>query len=192
MENEYSKALITITSSKLQQCIMAIPDDIMAMEVEKLENDLKPTEKQKQLKIMVQHEIDCARNEERNIVKQNMCRGVMHPNNLDIIIENPKMLAWLLIPDVKEEVKTRRIYQDSLEKLKLIMDELFNRWQLKKDVSAAREYHSIFKTIASRAAPIISRQETKIQKIENPEISRRTNDIEDRIAQLERELGKNR
>lgn len=190
MDNEYTKALVAISSGRLQDCILSIPDDIISMDLEKLEEETKPTEKQRLLKISVQNEIERSRITGESLVKQNMCKGVMHVNSFDQLIENTRLLAWLLIPNVNTEIKTKGIYESSLDKMSKIMEGLYKQWELSQDLEVAKEYHAMFKTIAARASPIVARQETRIQKIPHPD-ERISRDIEERIGQLERDLGKN-
>ena len=175
----------------LQKSITNIPDKYFSMDEEELEKIANPTPRQRHLKIVAQAEITRAVAEERPLSQMNMCRGVMHINNFEKAIKDPVFLAWLLVPNIAVEVKSRLIYEHGLERLKDIMDIIYKRFEETKKLEFAREFHNIFKTIASRAAPIVTRQEVKMQTVPT-EPREEMKDVEERIKQLEQELGKDK
>lgn len=190
--NDLKKAMILVCKEDiLQKSIANIPEKYFSMDEEELEKIANPTPRQRHLKITAQAEITRAISEERPLSQMNMCRGVMHINNFEKAIKDPAFLAWLLVPNVACEVKSRLIYEDGLEKMKELMNVLYNMFEDTKKLEYAREFHNIFKTIAARAAPIVTRQEVKMQSV-SAEPREEMKDVEERIKQLEQELGKDK
>lgn len=197
IENEYSKALVKISSNKLAEIISNIPDELFEKDSKELEEEVKPSETSRQLKIVVQEEIEAAQLEGRNIIASNLFNGVMHHSYFyRNILPDKKLMAWLLIPDVKDVVKIKRTYKKGLDDIRSIMDDILIEMEETNDpevkMSLRNQYHTYFKTFASRAAPIVQRQEIKQMTLKSEVKNKDVESIEERIKKLESELGKNK
>jgi len=197
--DEYKKSLVAVTSHNLMSRIQNLSEELLASDVDELEAEVKPTNKQKELKISIQNELNAAHLEGRCVKVSNFCRGVMSEAYFrKNIMTNKELLTWMLIPSTDSELKMKRIYIDSLNKVDKIMNdisiELDNCADSKERRALRDQYFKFFYTIAQRAAPAVQRQEIKKQEIpyQMPAQEPKSvpNDTEDRIKRLEEQLEK--
>ena len=189
--NEYGKALVEITSCNLKKAVSKIPTKYFEMDIEALEKEAKPKELHKALKITFQAELESAMMEQRFVIKKNLCKGVCHENWLDrSIIKDEKLLAWLLVPSIKDELKVKRAYQDGVDEVRKIMSDIQKEIADTQDFEERKklrdQYHNYFKTLAARAAPIVQRQQIH-QVVENRK-SQEDTQSDQEVTQLLKDL----
>lgn len=183
--------LLPITAPSLASAIQNIPESLLSLDYEELEELARPTEKDRLLKISLQGEIDRALTRGEAILNSNIVRGICNITHFNRnILTNPNKLAWMLTPSPKEEMRLQLYSEVADLRLKEILNSDITTSTGRLDANAAKIVLQAIKLVKDRTMPIITRQQ--IHQVTETRTDTMTKSIEERIKQLEEELGKSK
>lgn len=156
-----TKEIVRFSSNKLGKCIQEIPIELLEMDVDELEKNVKPTKKDRMLKINLQNEINRSQRECTDINNSHICRGVCHLNHFLKVMENKEKLAWMLMPSSTNELRLEVQNDWADERLdELLRLDIFNE-NGELDRAKAELVFKAIKMVKDRTSPVISRSEVK-------------------------------
>lgn len=103
------KHILLYARGKLKWKIETLPEEYLYKSLEELEKEQKITTTDKKLRLLLHQEIQRAAKDNDNINITNICRGVCHVNSFLTKLDDPKKVAWLLLP--YQEDRLRIIHQ---------------------------------------------------------------------------------
>jgi len=185
--------ILPYTRGKLKWKIESLPEEFLSKSAEELESDQKITETDKKLRLLFHKELSRAISKNDKMVVAEICKGVCHANNFLLKLDDPKKLAWLLLPYQDEEVRIKHQVNEAHEAIESLLHidiylrDAHNR-KCGLDYKAAELKYKAAKMIYDRAYPATQ----KISYTKNlPEPTEQTKSIEDKIRMLEEKLKDN-
>jgi hypothetical protein len=147
----------TFTKGKLKWKLDSLPEEMLQLSAEELEKDQVITNTDQKLRLTFHQELQRAANENDTVIVTNICKGICHPNSFLLKIEDPKKLAWMILPYENESLRINHQVikaQDAMEELLNLNIYYTNANGIKiLDHKAAELKYKVAKLIYDRAYP---------------------------------------
>lgn len=193
--SELVRSITTYAKGKLKWKLETLPATYLTQSAEELEKSQKLTDTDKKLRIAFHDELARASRDSDNIVIANICKGICHSNSFLVKLDDPKKLAWLILPYQDEKLKISHQVNQAHDTMECLLDlPLYVRDpqtnEMRVDYKAAELKYKVAKLIYDRAYP--ATQKIKYSSDKEDDQTKKLVDLDDQIKLLEEKLkGKN-
>ena len=165
------RSIVNITPTKVSSHISTIPRDFLDMDKEELEKLVNPTRTDRALKAIFWREYNKAQLTETNMTTRGMWLGVCQEMWFykHILTDNRKM-AWILSPNVEDDVRLHLMYDKGLDRVEEILDSEITNTKGMLDPKKADVVLKAWKMLDDRVKGLA------VQKIEKKSLSVKVSD----------------
>lgn len=174
-DNKEPNSLVNITPSRFSTRLMTVPRDFLDLGLSELEDKLKPTRLDRALKACFWKEYNRAMLTNTKMTLRGMHWGVCQEKVfIKTILGTNMKMAWLIQPNIEDEVRLQLLYDRGLERVEEILDSEIVNAKGFMDPKKAEVVLKAFKMLDDRVKGLAV-QETRIKK-ESVQVNVNTNE----------------